>query len=212
MPISRARPPEGLERSVLETAAELLPGRLGDAGARGPMPTGEARELAADTMVSDVWPLYHLGLNRIVDGTGLSAAEMIGWRALLRVNGRSVALADVNAEAAEASDVRQLTYGPVVAGLAAIAQSARQASEYDSDDIEERILQIPGIYVLAIWEHHPANDAADIVVPSAPVPTGLEADRRYPAAELLEAVMPLARDRIDDRSTRGPETAPAPSY
>lgn len=204
MPISRAEPPPGLEQAVLDTAAELLPSRLGATGGQGPTVAGEVPALASTTAISDVWPLYHLGLQQIVDGSGLGGAEFIGWRALLRVSGRPAAIADVDPDAGGSQDVRQLSYGPVVSGITSAAESPRPGGADDPDDIDERILQIPGIYVVAMWEHNESRPDADVVTPTDPAPPELDASRRYDAAEFLAAVTPLASARAGDDPTRAP--------
>lgn len=204
MPISRAEPPPGLEQAVLDTASELLPGRLGSTGGQGPTLAGEATDVAATTAISDVWPLYHLGLQQIVDGSGLDTAAFIGWRALLRVGGRPAAIADVDPAAAGSDDVRQLSYGRVVSGISVAADSPRPGGSDDPDDIDERILQIPGIYVVAIWEHNDSQPTADVVIPIEPTPAGLDAGRRYIVDEFLTAVSQIAADRVADDPTRAP--------
>ncbi len=212
MPNHRSRPPADLERSVLETAAELLPDRLGAIQGLGPDLGGAPADLAAATAVSDVWSLYHLGLDRIVDGTGLPGTQPIGWRALVRVGNRAVAYADVGQLDGEATEVRQMTYGPVVGGITTLAEAPRAAGT-DEDNIEERVLQIPGVYLTAVWEHHPQDTGADVLIPSAPAPEGLEAGHRYPAEELLALLTPLARERMAEDPTRArgtPSGTPPP--
>jgi hypothetical protein len=212
MPKAPATPPAALERAVLDAATELLPGRLAENGAHAPSTSGFAplQEAAA----GEVWPLYHLGLDSLVAGAGLAAAQQIGWRALVRTSGRPVALADVAVEVASSADVRQFVYGPIVDGLAARADGSsarRTANAHRQEDVfEERLLQIPGIYVLALWEHHPDDDSRDTLQVLPPVAPGLDAAAECPAVALLNRLQPLARERLDDDATRAPPTAPQP--
>ena len=208
MPTSREVPPERLERSVLEVAGELFPALLAEIGAKAAEASGQETSLEDTTRVGEVWPLYHLGLDRIVDGTGLDGARMVGWRALVEVAGRPAALADVNHGGASAGDVRQMTYGPVVAELASIKDSNRSDGAFRGGEVEERLLQMPGIYLLAIWEHDLAGNADDVLVPLEPVPAPVEAHMRYAADELLAILQPLARARLRDDETRARRSVP----
>jgi hypothetical protein len=202
MAILRAQPPTGLERAVLDTAAELLPARLGAAGGHGPSLAGEVIDMADRTTISDVWPLYHLGLQQIVEGSGLAGAAFVGWRALVRVSGQPTAIADVEPAVDSAEDVRQMTYGAVVSGITQLAEASQGGGADQGDDVDERILQIPGIYVVAIWEHNDVTPDSDVIVPAAPAPAALEEARRYSAAEFLARVAPLAAERLSADPTK----------
>lgn len=198
MPINRPEPPEGLEGAVLEVAAELLPSRMESLGAGFAAATGGAAdELVASTRLGTTLPLYHLGLDRIVDRTGLAAAESIGWRAMVSVLGQEAAFADVD-DRPEGPEVRQMTYGSVVSGLADAGQELPEQGGAEEVEYDERVLQAPGIYLTAIWLHSAADPAADVIIPTTPVPAGVEAGRRYSEAELLDAVRDLADGRLRD--------------
>lgn len=217
MPINRPEPPPGLERAVLDVAAELLPARMESLGVGFAAPEGDAfDEAIASTRLGATRPLYHLGLDRIADGTGLAGAQPIGWRAMVAVQGREAAFADVDErpELPEGAEVRQMTYGPVVEGLVEGGRRLDAGDEgaADAADYEERVLQVPGIYVTAIWLHSGASPEADVVLPTSPAPSGVEAGRRYAPPEFLAAVADLAASRLRDdgrASGTGGGTPPA---
>jgi hypothetical protein len=197
MPINRPEPPEGLENAVLAVAAELLPGRPESLGA-GFGGSGAFEEaLASSTRLGATRPLYHLGLDRIVDRTGLAAAQPIGWRAMVSVQGREAAFADVD-ERPEGPEVRQMTYGPVVSGLLEAGRGLLEEGGAPEVEYDERVVQAPGIYLTAIWLHSDSYPAADVLIPTSPVPIGVEAGRRYSEEELLAAVRDLAETRMRD--------------
>ena len=64
-----------------------------------------------------------------------------------------------------------------------------------------RILEITGaINFVGLWLHNDANSERDLLVPAAPAPPGLDANRIYRAQEILALIR-------RDRPGRGPDRA-----
>ena len=201
------QPPQRLVEVVRKAASELLPSRMnsirqGRVAEAGAAPTGE-------TTVESPRPLYDLGLDRILDGSGLDAASHVGWRTLVGIGTTPVAMADSDADP-ENPAVRAMNYGPFVVGLASAGRSraasfAREAGagERGPGNLEERVLQVPAVYFVGLWLHDEGDPSHDVIIPAAPAPSGLDADERYPAAALLDRLARLGRERlaVDDHGT-----------
>ena len=200
MPTAPPPPPEGLLEAVREVAGNLLPRRIQDfhqSALTEEGPTGGLDALAPR-------PLYHLGLDRLVAGQGLDAAEAVGWRTLVTLSGRVVATAD--SDAAATPTVTAMNYGPFVGGLASAAESAPSVEEQagaEGPALEERVLQVPGVYFVGLWFHSADDPARDVVIPAAPAPPGLAAGQAYHAPDVVRILARLAEQRlaVDDHAS-----------
>jgi hypothetical protein len=194
MPIKKIEPPAGLSAAVSATLDQLQP-RSPLAGAEGLAAPGGAAAHAIGASI----PLYFLRLDRIAAGDGLGAADPNGWRTDVGGPDGTVAVADAAVVDGGRIEVRQVSRGAAVQGLAEASADAEAAS--GDGDYEQRVLQIPGISLTAVWLHE-GDAEKDVVIPSAPTPPGIEAARRYTAADFLAAVRPLAQARLDDDPSR----------
>jgi hypothetical protein len=131
-----AEPPAGLEEAIRHAAQEVLPRRASMFGeaAIGPQDGGSLE----DAEISAPRALYNLGLDRIVDGSGLEVAELVGWRTLISIRSRPVAIVD----AAPDSTVRSFNYGPFLDGLASATEATR---DNERGRAGERVLQVPSV-------------------------------------------------------------------
>jgi hypothetical protein len=191
-------PPEGLEDAIRQVSDELLPSRMGST--RQSVVRSGARASEGETTVASPRPLYNLGLDSITQGRGLDAATPVGWRTLVAVANTPVALADADAES-DGPRVRAMNYGPFVDGLARAEEMGGPEAGGgdaggDGPELEERILQVPGVYFVGLWLHDEADPGNDVIVPVAPAPPGLVATRRYAAADVLAELATLAEARL----------------
>ena len=64
------------------------------------------------------------------------------------------------------------------------------------------MLEVPALYLVALWLQH--RDGATMI-PIAPTPSGIEANRSYPTRELLDLLRGRARQLpdIDAQDGRG---------
>lgn len=201
MPTAPPPPPEGLLDAVRQTASELLPARIQSTGHEGFAAEGGVGAMD----VTAPRPLYHLGLEQLTSGRGLDAADVVGWRTLVTLGGRPVAASDVDVSG-DAPVVNAMNYGPFVEGLARAggAQEAAgsQAGGGGEADLEERVLQVPGVYFVGLWLHNDADPTQDTVIPASPAPPGLAADQAYRVQDVLRVLSGLAEQRlaIDDHA------------
>jgi len=136
--------------------------------------------------------VYLLGLDDIRAGRGLESAKSSGWRYLVEApDGRSIAIAESVTDPRGAQLFAHLNYGPFVAGT---AEALRVAERANLPSAEVKLLEIPALYLVALWLQH--RDSATLI-PIAPAPSGLEANRSYPARELLDLLRERARRSPD---------------
>jgi len=136
--------------------------------------------------------VYLLGLDDIRAGRGLESAKSSGWRYLVEApDGRSIAIAESVTDPRGAQVFAHLNYGPFVAGT---AEALRVAERANLPSAEVKLLEIPALYLVALWLQH--RDSATLI-PIAPAPSGLEANRSYPARELLDLLRERARRSPD---------------
>jgi hypothetical protein len=135
-------------------------------------------------------PVYLLGLDELRDGRGLDAARSIGWRYFVEADdlAQPLALAETVALADGSQTFAHLNYGPFVAGTAAALSAAEQTTAMDA---EIRLLHVPALYFVALWLLQDSGDP--VLVPVAPVPPAIVANRSYPARELLDLLTTRAR-------------------
>lgn len=116
------------------------------------------------------------------------AARLTGWRFLLERGGEMVGAAETMLTA-DGWAFSHFLEGPYVSSSA----RAVRAAESLPGAFQPRLLSLPAMYMLTLWLHaDPAADPAtggpgpdDLLVPLAPAPPGIAADRAIPAGELL---------------------------
>jgi hypothetical protein len=144
--------------------------------------------------------VYLLGLDDIRAGRNLESARPSGWRYLVQSpDGRAIAIAESVTDPRGGQVFAHLNYGPFVAGT---AETLRVAERANLPSAEVRLLEVPALYLVALWLQH--RDGATLI-PIAPTPSGIEANRSYPTRELLDLLRKRARQLpdIDAQDGRG---------
>ncbi|MER6090900.1 hypothetical protein [Streptomyces bluensis] len=119
---------------------------------------------------------------------GASATRLAGWRFLIRCGDRAVAAAETRLTP-DGWAFSHFFEGPYVAAT----ELALREAESVQQPYQARLLSVPELYMLTLWLHgdcaadgatgHPA--ATDLLVPLAPAPPGIAANRPYQVADLL---------------------------
>jgi hypothetical protein len=134
-----------------------------------------------------------VGSKHLRDGKSLDDLRPVAWRQLVHQGGDPVALSEVVIDPTEGTQLAQLNYGPLVESLA--NELARPGRSVDTFDGHVRFLQIPALYMMALWYQGPKEN---FVVPLSPAPETLEAGREYPVDEFLTIVRRMAQDAHPD--------------
>jgi hypothetical protein len=122
------------------------------------------------TQASQPIEVFTVRLDDIKDDKFLSAARPFGWRYLI-VGQRPVAIADVTAGTGGGAAFSRLTHGEIAERLGEALDLAAHLYDTDPMALEARILEIPPLYLAAVWLH----GARDIFIPF------LEGNRRDPS-------------------------------
>ncbi|GGZ55057.1 hypothetical protein GCM10010387_56460 [Streptomyces inusitatus] len=138
--------------------------------------------------VSPEAPLPVHVLDQIAPSSARPCTRLAGWRFLLRDGDRHVAAA----ETVLTSDGWAFSHfleGPYLAST----ERALRHAESLTTPFQPRLLSIPELYMLTLWLHGDTTaDAAsgvplptDVLIPLAPAPPGIAADRPHRVADLL---------------------------
>ena len=137
--------------------------------------------------------VYFVGLNDLVEGRILSAAQPTSWRYILLDQQNVHAAAEVAIDAAgEVVGFSHLDRGPFVESTIAGIDFAEKFEASLGVDYELRLLTAPSVYFVGHWLHGPD----DLIVPLAPAPGALEPEHAYTEDETIVAL----RELIDRRT------------
>jgi hypothetical protein len=203
MPLRVAEAPNRVLEEVRST--------LNQFAKRGRFRTPALARARADRLTLAVpHPVYTLSLQDLADGRGLRDARLIAWRYLVEADRRPVASAEVIVEA-EGKPPRfsQFNEGPYVESTAAAIDELQGRPEVQDGSYELRALQIPALYVVALWLSDPSGER-DLVRALDPAPDFLESERIYPEGEFLDALAAPARTQLAFDSSPRPEGTTSP--
>ena len=149
--------------------------------------TARTASPAAEPAIS--LPFFVLNLSDIVP-RGIAAARQVGWRHLLPAGDfGSPMLAETAIRGSGQHTFAALTESPFASDLEARLAALRQDPTISAGSYEAALLQVPAMYVMAIWLRDTA-DHNDLFVPVAPAPPPLTAGRQYNASQFLDALRP----------------------
>ena len=142
-------------------------------------------------------PVFTQRLDDLASGKGLSTAQETGlWNIVVGESG------DVYAEDTEPGStiIRSVSRGALVMETFRNINEVGRQQASEKIPFETRLLQVPGIYVFALWLKAP-QDNDDVLIAMKPAPTALRAGVRYARPEFEAIVRPLAeaRLRFDER-------------
>lgn len=195
MPLKVIKPPT--------VVAEVVRGHLGQMSAVGRFRTERLRSAAPTALSLAVpHPVYILGLSDIKGLNPLAKAKLKAWRYLVLEGTDVIATAEAVQQTASAKPVfSQTSEGPFVASTAAAIEAAEQIPEVKAGQFELAVLQVPALYMVALWLRGSAKAKNDIFIPLEPVPRGIKAATRMTAAEFGAALLALKAERGKTTST-----------
>lgn len=137
-------------------------------------------------------PVFTEGLDALAAGRGLSGAQESGSRTIVIPESGDVYAEDIEPALKTPKSVSR---GPLVAQTFQIMSQAHRQMMSEKAPRQARFLQIPGIYVFAVWLK--ANDDKnDLLIPMKPAPAPLRAGDTYRRAEFESIVTTLAEKRL----------------
>jgi hypothetical protein len=149
-------------------------------------------------------PVYTLSLQDLVDGKRIREARLVAWRYLVEADRTPIASAEVIVAESKRPRFSQFNEGPFVQSTAAAIDELQRRPELDEASYELRALQIPALYVVALWLADQSGER-DLVRALEPAPEYLETERIYPEGEFLERLVEPARTQLAFDSSPRPE-------
>jgi hypothetical protein len=137
--------------------------------------------------------VYNLTLDAAKNGK-TDVARLSGWRFLLAVDDNVLASAETRSEGGGQA-FSHVNAGPFVAGTVDALAAAERIAEADERQFELRLLNVPALYLMAVWLR--PSEGEGVFVPAAPVPAGFEANRGYGESEFGDALRSAAA-RVPD--------------
>jgi hypothetical protein len=146
----------------------------------------------ASVSTSAPHPVYHAGLDAVLEGSLVTSAQFSCWRYLLLDDDRILAAAEIQpgSEEVETTFLGVSTGKSVRSTVRAIARAER-IEEVRENDYELRLLRIPSLYVVALWLH--SEDDLFVLIP--PTPRRLVPYSVHSAEQLINALHGLASER-----------------
>ena len=189
MPIETPQAP----RLSIEALRATLPALVGSAGLRHSAPTFAATLLASPRNLSSPglsYPVYALGLADVASAASLRKSKLVAWRHEF-ASGDEVVVAEVSASRRPQFSGLNVNskFRAVQHELRSVAQAA---GDFAGRSYEPRLLQISALYIRALWLKSKSRSQADVVIPLAPAPRELTANRHYSPAEFIAALKSAA--------------------
>ena len=158
--------------------------------------TPALRSATGTLQLTEPHQVFTLGLTDLAAGKGLDAAKPTGWRYLVQEDDKVLASAETVAVGSANEHVfSAFNEGRFVASSASAIRAAREIPEVEQSGFELRLLNVPGLYVLALWLHG-AQGKGDLLVPLAPSPVETPAGKPVAAAVLLKELADKAQAPI----------------
>ena len=136
--------------------------------------------------------VFTIGLKPLADGRGLGAAQPSGWRAIVVQGNHPVAAVEFTGGGGP-QDYKSVNEGPLVQSSASAMAIAEELPQVKEKDYEPRLLQMPAIYLVAVWLH---GDKDEILIPLDPAPGAFKAFKAYPEKDFFEQASALAKQRM----------------
>jgi len=190
MPLARKEPPAGIQEVIADSASLLDP--ILDAATLQLLSENEGGFFLG--------PIYNLGADEVLNGASLSSGHLTAWTYLLPdAEGRPTGL-EIAADERKGVSPRsaQLVRGPFIESTAQVMRRLDELAAARPYTL--RFLRIPALGLFASWLRDDLTQA-DIFVPLAPTPRGINAGEAYSGEKLAQ---PL-RARAQNLATQDPE-------
>ncbi|SCX55159.1 hypothetical protein [Nitrosospira sp. Nsp1] len=164
--------------------------------------TPALRNAAGPLQLTEPQQVFTLGLSDLVAGKSLDAARPTGWRYLVQEGDNVLASAETVAGPRGEQVFSAFNEGRFVDSSAKAMRAVRDFPEVAQGGFELRLLNVPGLYVQALWFHE-TQGKGDFLQPLAPSPVETPGDRPAPAAVLLKELAAKARVPIEAADRTG---------
>jgi len=185
MPIKSSQPPNQAIDALQAGATRLrsVPGTE----VTEPRPLSLTRNVVQQGDAGVPHQVFHLSLDDVLAGKGVSEARATGWRFLLgQQSAHNGTVADVHGDGV-AFEFGGLHHGPQAVKMIEVLQQAERLPGVRDGDFEPRLLRVPSLYVDAIWLKE-RRTGQDLIIPIPPSLPPLVVGQQYSAPD-FEAVL-----------------------
>ncbi len=154
--------------------------------------TPALRNATGPLQLTEPHQVFTLGLTDLAAGKGLNAAKPTGWRYLVQEGDNVLASAETVVGPRGEQVFSAFNEGRFVDSSAKAMRAVGESPGVAQGGFELRLLNVPGLYVLALWLHD-MQGQGDFLVPLAPSPVETPAGKPAPAAVLLKELAAKAR-------------------
>lgn len=163
--------------------------------------TPALRNATGTLQLAEPHQVFTLDLTDLVAGKGLDAARPTGWRYLVQEGDNTLASAETVAGPRGEQVFSAFNESRFVDSSAKALRAVEETPEVAQGGFELRLLNVPGLYVQALWFHE-TQGRGDLLQPLAPSPVETPGDKPAPAAVLLKELADKAQAPIEaaDRS------------
>lgn len=140
--------------------------------------------------------IYFVGLRDIAEGRLLEAAQVVGWRYIIFNGEQPLAAAELKVGAEQGSlEFSNINRGLFVASTVEGVARAEDMTIVRDNDFELRLLDIPSLYVVALWLHGDSDN--DLIIPLPPPRPELEQFVSYSEEEVIARLRQPAMERLE---------------
>jgi hypothetical protein len=136
--------------------------------------------------------VFALGLSSLAEHRGAGAAGLVGWRVLVFLGKRPVAIVEFKGKTSEGTDLNAVHQGHSVQATATAILAAERLAQVQTADYEVRLIGVHALRLLALWLH---GEKDELFVPLAPAPRGFKAYDLYTEERFLAEARALAARR-----------------
>ena len=154
--------------------------------------TPALRNATGTLQLGEPQQVFTLDLSDLVAGKDLDAARPTGWRYLVQEGDKVLASAETVAGPRGEQVFSAFNESRFVDSSAKALRKVRETPEVAQGGYELRLLNVPGLYVQALWFHE-TQGRGDLLQPLAPSPVETPGDKPAPAAVLLKELAAKAR-------------------
>jgi hypothetical protein len=164
--------------------------------------TPALRNATGTLQLGEPQQVFTLDLTDLAAGKGLDAARPTGWRYLVQEGDNVLASAETVAGPRGEQVFSAFNESRFVDSSAKALRAVRASAEVAQGGFELRLLNVPGLYVQALWFHEPQGKG-DLLQPLAPSPVETPGDKPAPAAVLLKELAAKARIPLEAADRTG---------
>ena len=194
MALIAARPPQQALDTVHSTFLNLSKNQA--------FRTPALRNATGPLQLAEPHQVFTLGLTDLAAGKGLDAAKPTGWRYLVQQGDNVLASAETVAGPRGEQVFSAFNESRFVDSSAKAIRAVGASPEVAQGGFELRLLDVPGLYVQALWFHE-TQGKGDLLQPLAPSPVETPGDKPAPAAVLLKELAAKAQAPIEAADRTG---------